>query len=209
MIKITIDKKPRQFPTKWEEVTFGQYLQIMDSKSITDLIVILLGLDPEEAKKKTIIGLDDLFIAAQFTQDIAKFEEYYPQCGPYKLPSNNKGKFDIRFESLGQFEDMRQVMSKIDSANPASLVTAYGKSVAIYLQKIRDKEYDAGKVAELEEEIKSFPAVEVIGLGQFFFLKLITLSSGTKASSPTTAPSQKKSKQVSKGSRKPLGRTRR
>lgn len=211
MIKLTINKEPLNFPTSWDEVTFGQYLSIMNAKSKAELICILLGKDFETFKKATITGLEDLFTAAAFTDKIPKFDAYYPQVGPYKLRKNNQlnDQFDIRFESLGQFEDTRQAMAGIKPDQPKELIKAYGKAVAIYLQKIRDKEYDPAKVPEVEEEIKSYRACEVIGLGQFFFLKLIALSNGTPKSSLSIPQNQKKSKPVSRSSKKRLGRTRR
>jgi hypothetical protein len=209
VIIIKINNETLHFPTKWEEVTYGQYIRIMSATTKAELICILLNQEYESLKNKTVVGLEDLFTAARFTDQKPTFSDYYPQVGHYKIPTNSKGKFDIRFESLGQFEDMRSVMVKIKPDEVTSLILAYGKSVSIYLQKIRDKEYDSNKVHELEAEIKSFPACEIIGLGQFFFLKLMILSNGTKASSLRTSQKLKKSKPVSKSSAKRSARTRR
>lgn len=211
MLKLKINNQPVNFPTSWNEVSYSQYLKILESKSKAELICILLNQDYELVKNKIVTNLEALFEAASFSDEVPAFEIYYPQVGTYKLPANNQHtkQFDIRFESLGQFEDMRQVMKDIKQDDPASLFRAYGKAVAIYLQKLRDKEYDPAKVPELEEELQSFKACEVIAVGQFFFLKLISLTSGTVKTSPPTVQSQKKSPPVSKSSRKPLGRTRR
>lgn len=211
VIKLTINKEPLNFPTSWNEVTFGQYCRILEAKSKAELICVLLGKDFETFKNATVTGLEDLFTASAFTDKAPVYEPYYPQIGPYKLPKNNhkNDQFDIRFESLGQFEDTRQAMAGIKPDQPKELIKAYGKAVAIYLQKIRDKEYDPAKVPEVEQEIKAYRACEVIGLGQFFFLKLIALSNGTPNVSPSTPPSQKKSKPVLRNSKKRLGRMRR
>lgn len=211
MIKVTIGKEAIQFPTKWEEVTYSQYVKILESKSQAQLVCILLGKDWEEMKNVKVLGLEDLFTAAAFTTTIPQFDVYYPKVGPYSLPSNNQHnkQFDIRFESLGQFEDMRQVMTGIKPDDTTGLMKAYGKAVAIYLQKIRDKEYDPAKVPELEDELQGFKACEVMAMGQFFFLKLILLSNGTPKTSPHTPPTPKKSRPALKSSRKSSGRMRR
>jgi hypothetical protein len=194
MIKFKINGKSINYPSAWEDLTFNQFLQILQLKGDSiQLVSILSGLDYEYLKKATIIGLESLLEAARFIQSKAKFELYYPQIGPYKLPANRKGQFDIRFESMGQFEDMRAAMTK---ANEIGLTQSYARYVAIYLQKIRDKEYDPSKVEEVEEEVKTYRACEVIAMGQFFFLKLYLLSTGIKEISPLTPPSPKKSKQV-------------
>lgn len=211
MIKVSINGTPANFPTKWEEVTYGQYLKILVSKSKAELIAILLNQDFEELKNKTVTGLESLFDVISFTDQVPKFETSYPKIGPYRLERNNdlNENFDIRFESLGQFEDMRSAMIKVKSDEPLSLMLTYGKSVAIYLQKIRDKAYDNTKVPELEDEIKGYPACEVMGLGQFFFLKLMRLSNGTPKTSPPTVPSPKKSRRALKSSKRRSGSTRR
>jgi hypothetical protein len=207
MIKIKVGNKAINFPTAWTDLTYRQYMGVMDSSSTLETMAVFL--DIPDLRNKTIKGLEDLLIAAEFLTDQPTFETYYSKIGPYDLPANHKGQFDIRFESLGQFEDMRRVMMDIKPEDGKSIMQAYGKVVPIYLQKIRDKEYDPAKVPELEAEIQNYRAVEVIGLGQFFFLKLMLLSSGTKKTSQATTPSPKKSKRGSPSSKRYSGRTRR
>jgi len=100
---------------------------------------------------------------------------------------------DVTIESLGQFEDMRNAMMK--KMDIQEHTAAYARYVAIYLQKIRDGHYDPAKVEEVQEEVKSFPACEVIAVGQFFFLKLYSLSTGTAKTSQIIPPTPTKSKQ--------------
>ena len=192
MIKFKINGSEINYPSAWEDLTFNQYLQILQLKGDSiQLVSILSGLDYEYLKSATIIGLESLLEASRFIQTKVEFEDYYPTIGPYTLPTNRKGQFDVRFESMGQFEDMRASMAK---TTESGFTEAYARYVAIYLQKIRDKEYDPNKVPEVEEEVKTYRACEVIAMGQFFFLKLYLLSNGTERTSPTTPPSPKKSK---------------
>jgi hypothetical protein len=208
MIKFKINEKTINYPTQWEDLTFGQYLQIFHLKGDTiQMVSILSGLDYEYLKTATIIGLESLLEASKFILVTPKFETYYGQIGPYLLPANRKGQFDIRFESMGQFEDMRAAMTK-----PKDIIehtTSYGRYVAIYLQKIKDGSYSPNKVEAMEEEVKNYKACEVIAVGQFFFLKLYHLSSGTSETSPPTNPSPKKSKPALTTSKRNSASTRR
>lgn len=200
MISFKLNNQSILIPTAWEEVTYSQYLRVISMPNdIIYLVSIFTGQEYEVLKSAVISGLDRILEALNFINQPPNFPAYVDQCGPYKIPANKDGQFDIRFESLGQFEDMRQAMIKRDPS-AKGMLESYSKYVAIYLQKIRDKEYAFSKVPELEEEIKSFPAYQVMALGAFFFLKLNGSLNGTKQTSLPIPQSQKKSKQGSKSS---------
>lgn len=192
MIKFKINGSEINYPSAWEDLTFNQYCQILKLKDDSiQLVSILSGMDYEYLKKAVIIGLESLLEASRFIKNEPKFDTYYPKIGSYNIPANRKGQFDVRFESLGQFEDVRAAITK-----EGDFADKYVRYVAIYLQKIRDGAYDPNKVPEMEEEVRTYRACEVIAMGQFFFLKLYLLSSGIKETSPPTPLSRKKSKRV-------------
>jgi hypothetical protein len=209
MITFKLNNQQLQIPTSWEEVTFAQYLQIFDLKDdVVKLVSVFTNQDYEKLKKATIVGLDRLLEALSFLNTPHEIPTYSPTCGPYTLPANSKGQFNIQYESLGQFEDARQAMNKVAGKSMQEHTKAYGKYVAIYLQKIRDGEYDPQKVDAMEVEVQNFPALQVCSLGQFFFVKLKTLLNGTRKTSPPTPQSRKKSKRVLKPSKRSSGHTR-
>jgi hypothetical protein len=209
MITFKLNNQQLQIPTSWEEVTFAQYLQIFDLKDdVVKLVSLFTNQDYEQLKKATIVGLDRLLEALSFLNTPHEIPTYSPTCGPYTLPANSKGQFNIQYESLGQFEDARQAMNKVAGKSMQEHTKAYGKYVAIYLQKIRDGEYDPQKVDAMEVEVQNFPALQVCSLGQFFFVKLKTLLNGTRKTSPPTPQSRKKSKRVLKPSKRSSGHTR-
>jgi hypothetical protein len=209
MITFKINNQSLQIPTSWNEVTFAQYLQIFDLKDdVVKLVSVFTNQDYEKLKKTTIVGLDKLLEALSFLNTPHEIPTYSPTCGPYTLPANNKGQFNIQYESLGQFEDARQAMNKVAGKSMQEHTKAYGKYVAIYLQKIRDGEYDFNKIESMEVEVQNFPALQVCSLGQFFFVKLKTLLNGTRKTSPPTPRSRKKSKRVLKPSKRSSGHTR-
>lgn len=206
MITIKLNDKPISIPTSWPEVTFSQWLQIMKmEEGIFNILAIFTGIPSDVLSKMTIIGADKIVSALSFTSRKPEMPGYVINVGPYKLPTNHDGKFNIQYESLGQFEDARMIYKTMEGDK---IVDGYGKLVAIYLQKLRDGVYDSNKVPELELEIQSFPAIQVITAGSFFFLKLVSLSSGIPIVSLHTPQSQKKSKQGLKTTSKRSASTR-
>lgn len=200
MINFKINGKSVLIPTSWEDLTYSQYLEIFNLKDdVLQLVSILSGTDYEILKTATISGLDKLLEAISFINTPPEFPGYVSECGPYKIPSNKEGKFNIQYESLGQFEDARQAISKTEPGALA-LTKAYGKIVSIYLQKIKDGKYNPSEVPAMEEEINNYPAYQIITLGGFFFLKLRSLLSGTVKTSPPIPQTPKKSKRGSTGS---------
>lgn len=209
MITFKLNNQQLQIPTSWEEVTFAQYLQIFDlDNDVIKLVSVFTNKDYEYVKKAIFVNLDKLLESLSFLNTPHEIPTYSPTCGPYTLPANNKGQFNIQYESLGQFEDARQAMNKVAGKSMQEHTKAYGKYVAIYLQKIRDGEYDPQKVDAMEVEVQNFPALQVCSLGQFFFVKLKTLLNGTRKTSPPTPQSRKKSKRVLKPSKRSSGHTR-
>lgn len=210
MIKFKINGSDIQVASNWDDLTFGQYLQILKTdNTFTDVLAIITGFDSATLSNSKILGLESLIEVSSFLNHPPKFETYYPQIGTYKLEGKGKDKqFDVRYESLAQFEDARAAMSKVDSKDVVAFTKAYGRYVAIYLQKIRDGEYKNSKVEEIEAEVQNFRACEVIAMGQFFFLKLLRLLNGTAKTSPLMNRKSRRSKSASTSSKRSSGRTR-
>jgi len=202
-----LNGKPINVCTSWDDFTFEQYERILDLKDddVPEVVSILTGVDREILEKAEILGLENLLEAARFLKSVPKWPLATDKIGPYTIPPNKAGKFEIQFESLGQFEDMRKAMGKC--ATIVDLTKAYPLFVAIYLQKIADGVYSYSKAVEMVPSIRRMPAREVMALGSFFYAKLKNLLSGTADNSPSPTPSQKKSKPDSKSSMKGSGRT--
>lgn len=206
MIQFKINSEPLLIPTSWEDVTFDQYLKLGKNKDgITGEISIFTGLEVEKLKKSNIDGLNKLIQALSFLKKQPDFNGYATKIGGYLLPLNSEGVFDVQFESLGQFEDLRSVM--IAAKSTEDTLVSFASACAIYLQKIRDDEYDSDKAKAMIKEVYEMPAVDVIEAGSFFFLKLVSLSTGTDLTSLSLKQPQKKQKQASKNSKRSSVRT--
>lgn len=209
MIAFKLNNKKVNIPSTWFDLTFEQYIKIMENKGgVSDILSIFTGIEPDVIRNADIIGLDLVIASLSFLHEVPKFDTYTPQVGKYKLPCNSKGQFNIQYESLAQFEDMRSVMVKVPPNNVIALTKSYADYLSIYLQKVRDGKYDYDKAREMvTAEIYKMPAHEVIIAGSFFLIKLLNSLTGTPNSSPTTSQSQKKSKPVSVASKKRLVRS--
>lgn len=213
-MNFTLNNNKIEVTDSWDTMTFAQHLRVMKMKDIYDKISIVTGIERETLKKSRIKGLNKILYAARFLDDEPKFPEKPTQIGKYKLPINSKGIFDIQFESLEQFEDMRQIYSKLKPIEECPDIIdrihahteAYATYCALYLQKIRDGEYDGDKALQMVPEIMNYPTSDVISAGGFFFVSLQSLSNGIQSNSPNTTQAPKKS--IGKRSKRSSGRTR-
>lgn len=205
-MKFTLNKKSIEVTDSWESMTFGQYLRVLKMKgTITEIISIITGIDEEYLKKAKIKGLDKLLYAAKFLNEPPQFNlKELTHIGEYKLPLNSKGFFDITFESLAQLEDMRQVMIKLQPGIEAH-TEAYATYCAIYLQKMRDGDYDGEKALKMVPEIMTYPASDIVNAGSFFFVRLSNLLNGTASNSQSIAHDRKKN--TGRRSKESLART--
>jgi len=201
----TLNGEPIKITDSWEKTTLAQYIRIMKCKNDTaELLSIITGLEYDLLKKANIKGLDKLLYASSFINTHPVIPTKVEKIGGFKLPLNHKGIFDIQFESLAQFEDMRTVMDATDTKDATAITESYAKYCAFYLQKLRDGEYDGGKALAMVPEIMEYPALEVISAGSFFLVRLWILLRGTPTTSPSSAPSRKK--RTGKHSRKSSAR---
>lgn len=217
-MRFTLNGKTIEVTDSWEAMTFAQHLRVIKMQDIYDKISIITGIDRDTLKKSKIKGLNKILYAARFLDQTPTFPEKPLKIGSYKLPLNAKGIFDIQFESLEQFEDMYQILSKLKpfsqegEACPDILdriyahTEAYATYCAMYLQKLRDGEYDGDKALQMIPEVMNYPTSEVVSAGGFFFVRLLTLSTGISPNSPNLAPPPKKS--TGKRSQKSLAVTR-
>lgn len=189
--QFTINGKPIQITDSWAKTTFGQYLRIMKLKNDTiELLSIITGLEYDYLKKAKITGIEKLLVASGFINSVPDIPTQAKKIGGFKLPLNSKGIFDIQFESLAQFEDMRMIMGKTDMKDPIALTESYATYCAIYVQKLRDGEYDGEKAMGMVPEIHTCPAFDVISAGSFFLTRLWILLNGTQKKSPSTTQTQ-------------------
>lgn len=195
-------------PSSWEDLTYNQYIGLINTKGdFIDVISLFTGVSRETLSKSDIIGLESVVSSLQFINTTPVIPKSVKQIGKYKLPLDSKGEFNIQYKRLDQFEDMRKSMPKDNTLK--SLMDSYTIFVAIYLQPLRDGEYQFTKAAAMVDDVKQMPALEVLSMGAFFLIKQLSLLTGMQKTSRPTNPKPKKLKRALTTSKRSSGRTQR
>lgn len=210
MVEGKLNGEVIKIPTKWDDVTFKQFLDLMDVKANdhAKLISIFTGIPEETVSKAKIGGLENLMRALSFIST-------EPQFDTRKVEGllGIKAPADITFEHLAPYEDMMQWAYKdIDMAKDGKhreSVECKARYCAIYSQYSRDGEYDSIKAETVYQDILNAPCLDVLYLGTFFLIKHLASRTNITASSKQSTPqSQKKKKQTSRHSTKRSARSR-
>lgn len=137
-------------PEAWSEVTFNQYVELVnrDSGDWFDRISVLTGLSIEDVKRfKT-----DLFV--QFVNRASFLNDTKPLMDSLIVPEKWQG-FKVGSTEIGTFMQVQQELDRVKEAELNS-VNAGAKIVKLFTG----------------EDIGSDPVTEVLGLVNFFLLKL-------------------------------------
>jgi hypothetical protein len=171
VITFKIAKYLYPIPTCWSDVTYRQYLALLDSKSLTDQIHIFTGIPKETLETAELKNLEKITLALSFLYIAPKFERTQ-LVGPYTLP------MDITIQSTGQMESLKRLLPQLKdpAQEPVKFADACLTACAIYCQKIKDGKYDFDKVPDVKEELKDYSCAEVIGTGAFFLARPWSLS---------------------------------
>ncbi len=197
MIPYFINGESIQVPSSWDDLTFTQWQQLakVTTNDRIKVAAICLKMDEAELRKSTLENVEVLYSTLEFINEPCEMITDPVKVKDWDIPK------DITFQSLGQFEDMRQTFDKalaqviktpegtIDILQTIPAIAEYFPLwCAIYCQKVRDGEYDYEKASFLAEELKETSCIEVLSAGSFFFYKLTTLFAPTKPSSRKPLP---------------------
>lgn len=182
MIIFKISATRYNIPTVWDDVTYTQYVALLrTSNSLTAYISVFTGIPLETLRTAELKNLEKISLALSFLTMTPKFDRT-AMVGPYVLP------LDVTLQSLGQFEDLRGLLSKMpkkeegefyDLDDNELIADLYLHACAIYIQKIKDGSYDYTKVDAVKEELKGYSCAEVIGTGAFFLFRPLNTSQPT------------------------------
>src|SRR5690242_20702858 len=101
MIDFKLNGKKLKVASSWNDLTLKQYYDVVKTGAdLANLISICSGIDADKIRNSSVEGLESVISALTFVKKAPDFTQYSDKCGPYKLPTNHKGKFNIQFESL-------------------------------------------------------------------------------------------------------------
>jgi hypothetical protein len=183
MIPVLINGKKHNIPTRWDDVTWGQYKKLSECKDGTDLMCIVLGMD-----KKTLLAATEIE-GLIMVQEAIKFMNDNPKIDEYDFILELAGKqvhtaSDLTQVKIAQYLDMMLISNQEDNA-----MESITKVTGIYIIPHFFDEYDFSKLEKTIEVVEALPCNKVLALNAFFFKNLRELNNGTKkhASLPSTA----------------------
>jgi hypothetical protein len=163
-------KVEKEIPTKWKEVTFGQFLKLAEAgDDIVKIISLFTEIDEETLRKAKIYNLESLIELLGFLRTEMNLE--IPEtCIGYKIPKN------LEFETIGQYQDLKAEAMTIKDVQSFD---KYALFCAIYATS----PYDYKKAEEISKDFLNAPSVEVLAIGNFTLAKLAELTTGIKVKS--------------------------
>lgn len=183
MIPFKINGIRHQFPTCWQDVTYNQYIQLLQlPNSLLHYIHLFSGIPVETLQRSEFRNLEKIAIALAFLSMPPKYEgKPTPMVGPFVTPK------DVTIESLAQFEDLRGLIQRLprkdikeyEAQDHVAVSELYLEACAIYVQKIKDGKYDHTKVAAVKETLRNYSCIEIIQTGSFFFYRPLNISMPT------------------------------
>jgi len=127
VITFKILGKRYPLPTRWEDITYTQYLFHLYRRTMAEKISCFTGVPRETLESKDIKGLERISLSLAFMTISPKFERT-PMVGKYVLPA------DITIQSLGQFEDLRGLLKKLPQKKMADFdFEDHEKTADLYL----------------------------------------------------------------------------
>jgi hypothetical protein len=153
-------------PVNWDGVTFGQFLKLKDCKDHADVVSVFLNMKPDTIRNAQIKNLVEVLQALRF------MDRQMPMIIPKSINGFLIPK-DLNFNTIGQFEDLKDLSKKV--GEKGENVSVYADMVTVYAMP----DYNSSKPEQREEFTKQFfnaPCTEVMAVGNFTLVKLIELS---------------------------------
>lgn len=169
MLSILINSKQVNIPISWQEVTWGQYLQLIEPKNTVEILSIFTGIPKEELYKSVITGLEPVLVALKFMNEGMDIPERPTKLGKYNLPK------DITLQTIEQYQILQKEIQK--STEASDLVGKIGfvaNYAAIYCQGMNEQ-FDSDKSVALAKEFEKESCIEVLAAGSFFLHKLMSI----------------------------------
>lgn len=167
-MKVTLElngvKLEKEIPTRWKEVSFKQFLKLLEAgDDIAKILSIFTEIEEETLRKAKFNNLEIIIALLSFLK--TDMNLVVPEtCLGYKIPKN------LEFESVGQFQDLKLEAMTMKEKD----IERYALFCAIYATN----PYDFKEAEKKKEEFFNAPSEEVMAIGNFTLMKLVELTSG-------------------------------
>lgn len=175
MVTFKLSGKKYQFPTRWEDVTYSLYVDLLATKDLADVLSVLTGIKTEVIRAAEIKNLAAINTALAFMNKPPDFTKRPAMLNDIKMPKL------ITAESLAQFQDVEHTRARLPAKTTEEYTiedhkltaSLYLRAAAIYYCKQKFGKYDSGMLDGIEEELQKASCMEVISLGSFFLFRPI------------------------------------
>lgn len=168
-IKLNGVKVEREIPISWDEVTFGQFLDLSQAgNDRAKILSVFTGIEAETLRKAQIVNFEVINNIISFVERDEINMTLPKEILGFKMPDN------LQLETIGQFEDLKLESSKIKDQSKESL-SVYTKFCAIYATN----HYDYSEAEKLAPQFLNAPCGEVLAIGNFTLMKLIESKDST------------------------------
>lgn len=173
-------KVTKQIPSRWEEVTFKQMLDMHELR--TDqaaMLAYLLGVDADYFKRAKLFNMDEVLSVISFLgSQIPDYLLTIPKtCRGYKIPPR------LELETMGQLQDLRLIIQE-GKGDYLATIKQYPLIVATYAcVEAFGRPYDHKDADMLADYFYQAPCTEVMAIGNFTLAKLAILKSASQKAS--------------------------
>ena len=186
MIKVKNGKEVYSIPSRWSEVTYGQYKKLQGEKDDKKILSILCNMPIEIVECLSNSSIEKIAVIKAFIKQPIKLEDNTP---PEYLTTLDGLKInlvkDIKEETFGQKIWLHETVK----SNQDDLINALSDIVLIYSQpQITKKDFDINKINELNNVFDEIFLVSLYSTAMFYILQLkniLELESETLSTQPT------------------------
>lgn len=169
-MKVKFDGKKQSIPMSWDEVTWEQFMKLTTCITDGDVIGLFLNIKPEKIRQARIENLESLLSCLAFLKQEMPIIVPKSILG-YAIPK------DLNFETVGQFEDMKDICSKLPTNGEkltAEHLGAYLEMVGVYaMPNYLDSTLEHR--TEFANQFNNAPCTEVMAVGNFTVKRLTAL----------------------------------
>jgi hypothetical protein len=164
-VHITLNgvKVTKDIPESWDKVTFRQSLQLTGKDKVFALS-LFTGIDLDTLNKARVHNSLAVMEILGFLDREIEYSIPSEIMG-YKIPH------DLESESVAQYADINEIVSKFDKDDPIKNVEQYPLIVATYCVS----PYDFKEAEKIAEKLFDAPCTEVMAIGNFTLARLLAL----------------------------------
>lgn len=172
MLKYKFNGVEKRLPTRWEELSFKEYVSVIGAtRNNVQMLSIILGEPIERIAEAKFDGLDTVIFAMSF---LCKPIE----INPYPTSLGSLYHFDqVNLYYPEQIDRLNELVIENCQKELPEQAKGFALYAAVYLQAL-DQVFDFEKAVYLSEQIMIYPCTEVLSIGSAALMRAMAAQSG-------------------------------